>query len=217
VECDPAKKPDTTQACGCKDKGTQTRTVTCNTVSGAWNTPSAWGDCSISDKCECDNATKPPESQACSECGIQTRTVICDDSGNWTQPAFGNCIGQKSESEKCGSGYSEYANKYRLCNNNVWGNWDMSHCTIDVCFNNIAHGGVTFKIGILGPNDDKGDPALPYTMDVINTLCIDKDSYGNPLEPNKFYNVYYMITYAGGFPGIIHSGTISNGQVWNIQ
>ena len=63
---------NSTQACGCNNGGTQTRT--CDTTTGTWST---WSSCSISDACEC---TETPEatSQACNTCGTQTRTVTCN-------------------------------------------------------------------------------------------------------------------------------------------
>ena len=75
-----------TQACGCKNGGTQTRT--CDTTTGTW---SAWSTCSIADTCSC-TAAKPSTSQTCNSCGTQTRTVTCNTTtGEWVAGAWGTC------------------------------------------------------------------------------------------------------------------------------
>lgn len=75
-----------TQACGCKNGGTQTRT--CDTTTGTW---SAWSACSISDSCEC-KGTQPASSQSCNTCGIQTRPITCNSAtGEWVPGEWGAC------------------------------------------------------------------------------------------------------------------------------
>ena len=81
-----------TQACGCKGMGVQTRT--CNTTTGQW---SAWGACSISDACECTDP-QPASSQTCNICGTQTRTVTCNTAtGQWDTSAWTQCDKEESE------------------------------------------------------------------------------------------------------------------------
>ena len=83
-----AARPSNTQACpnGC---GVQTRTVTCNTSTGVWETGAWSGAC----ECSC-SGVAPANSQPCSNgCGTQTRTVDCDTStGEWVTGAWtGEC------------------------------------------------------------------------------------------------------------------------------
>ncbi|WP_432634731.1 type IV pilin protein [Candidatus Avelusimicrobium sp.] len=83
-----------TQACGCKNGGTQTRT--CDTTTGTW---SAWGDCSIADTCEC-TGKKPSTSETCNKCGTRKRTVTCDaTTGEWKKGDWGSC--SKTSSSQC--------------------------------------------------------------------------------------------------------------------
>ena len=84
-----------TQACGCKNGGTQTRT--CDTTTGTW---SAWSACSISDSCAC-TGTQPASSQECNSCGTQTRTVTCDSTtGEWVPGDWGTCSKTVAECTK---------------------------------------------------------------------------------------------------------------------
>ena len=95
TECSAGEEPDntpktcegsSTQACGCKNGGTQTRT--CDTTTGTW---SAWSACSISDSCEC-KGTQPASSQSCNTCGIQTRPITCNSAtGEWVPGEWGAC------------------------------------------------------------------------------------------------------------------------------
>ena len=75
-----------TEACGCKNGGTRTRT--CDTTTGIW---SGWSACSIADTCEC---TDPQEttSRSCNSCGTQTRTATCNTAtGKWNYSSWGTC------------------------------------------------------------------------------------------------------------------------------
>ena len=75
-----------TEACGCKNGGTRTRT--CDTTTGIW---SGWSACSIADTCEC-TGTQPSSSQTCNSCGTQTRTVTCNvATGEWVPGEWGTC------------------------------------------------------------------------------------------------------------------------------
>ena len=95
AECAAGEEPDntpktcegsSTQACGCKNGGTQTRT--CDTTTGTW---SAWSSCSIADSCECEG-TQPISSQSCNTCGTQTRTITCNSAtGEWVLGSWGEC------------------------------------------------------------------------------------------------------------------------------
>ncbi len=95
TECAANDEPDntpkscsgsSTQACGCKNGGTQTRT--CDTTTGTW---SAWSTCSISDTCSC-TGTKPSTTQTCNSCGTQTRTITCNTAtGEWVPGNWGTC------------------------------------------------------------------------------------------------------------------------------
>ena len=79
-----------TQACGCLNKGTQTRT--CDTSTGTWG---AWSACSISNICDCTqvSGSKPTtETQECNGCGTQTRSYTCDtNTGSWVVGAWSAC------------------------------------------------------------------------------------------------------------------------------
>lgn len=93
-----------TQACGCLNKGTQTRT--CDTTTGKWG---AWGACSISDVCDCTQVSGPQpeaESQACNGCGTQTRSYSCNTStGAWVAGSWSECDKTKEEcSRECEDG-----------------------------------------------------------------------------------------------------------------
>ncbi len=85
-----------TQACGCQNKGTQSRT--CNTTTGEW---SDWGACSVSDECEC-TGTKPDAIQDCNTCGTQMRSVTCDTTtGEWKTGEWGMCSKTVEECNPC--------------------------------------------------------------------------------------------------------------------
>ncbi len=106
-------RPSNTQSCsnGC---GTQTRTVTCNTSTGVWETGAWSGDCS----CEC-TGTKPTETQSCNTCGTQTRTVTCDTStGQWVPGDWSTCSKTQQECDEenkeededcCAEGVTDFA------------------------------------------------------------------------------------------------------------
>ncbi len=106
-------RPSNTQSCsnGC---GTQTRTVTCNTSTGVWETGAWSGDCS----CEC-TGTKPTETQSCNSCGTQTRSVNCDTStGEWVPGAWSQCSktqqecdeeNKEEEEDCCAAGVTDFA------------------------------------------------------------------------------------------------------------
>ena len=106
-------RPSNTQSCsnGC---GTQTRTVTCNTSTGVWETGAWSGDCS----CEC-TGTKPTETQSCNSCGTQTRSVNCDTStGEWVPGAWSQCSKTQQECDEenkeededcCAEGVTDFA------------------------------------------------------------------------------------------------------------
>ena len=106
-------RPSNTQSCsnGC---GTQTRTVTCNTSTGVWETGAWSGDCS----CEC-TGTKPTETQSCNSCGTQTRSVNCDTStGEWVPGAWSQCSktqqecdeeNKEEEEDCCAEGVTDFA------------------------------------------------------------------------------------------------------------
>ena len=122
-----------TQACGCQNKGTQSRT--CNTTTGEW---SSWGACSISDACEC-TGTKPAASQECNKCGTQTRTVTCDTTtGTWKTGSWGTCSKTQAQctvtctgasSRACGCdalfALAKKGTQTRTCDTTTgqWGSW----------------------------------------------------------------------------------------------
>ena len=90
-----AARPSNTQTCsnGC---GTQTRTVSCNTSTGQWETGAWSGSC----ECEC-SGVKPTETQVCNDCGTQTRTVECDTStGDWVASAWSSCSKTQQECDE---------------------------------------------------------------------------------------------------------------------
>ncbi|WP_428041201.1 prepilin-type N-terminal cleavage/methylation domain-containing protein, partial [Candidatus Avelusimicrobium fimicolum] len=104
-ECSAGEVPDntpktcegsSTQACGCKNGGTRTRT--CDTTTGTW---SAWSACSIADSCEC-KGVQPASFQSCNTCGTQTRPITCNSAtGEWVPGEWGAC--DKTAAE-CNSG-----------------------------------------------------------------------------------------------------------------
>ena len=108
-----AARPSNTQTCsnGC---GTQTRTVSCNTSTGQWETGAWSGSC----ECEC-SGVKPTETQVCNDCGTQTRTVECDTStGDWVASAWSTCSktqqecdeeNKEEEEDCCAEGVTDFA------------------------------------------------------------------------------------------------------------
>ena len=105
TECSAGEEPDntpktcegpSTQACGCKNGGTQTRT--CDTATGTW---SAWSACSIADSCEC-KGILPASFKFCNTCGTQTRTITCNSAtGEWVSGEWGAC---DKTAEECNTG-----------------------------------------------------------------------------------------------------------------
>ena len=119
----PTQTQPTSQACG--TNGTQTRTCTPSCGGG---TCGAWTTC-VATTC---TGTQPVASQACTNCGTQTRNVTCDTTtGNWVSGQWSSCVGSKTIGDTCGEGYT--GNKTRTCTNDVWGNWDSSGCVALVC------------------------------------------------------------------------------------
>ena len=121
AECSANDEPDntpktcsgsSTQACGCNNGGTQTRT--CDTTTGAW---SAWSTCSIADTCEC-TGPQPASSQTCNSCGTQTRTITCNSAtGEWVPGNWGTCSKTVAECNKkdCPDGKVADANGNCVC------------------------------------------------------------------------------------------------------
>jgi len=119
-----------TQACGCQNKGTQSRT--CNTTTGEW---SDWSACTISDACECTGEKK--DRQACTAgntCGFETRTATCDAStGEWKYGTWNtsSCAAKPDpETQDCGEDYTGTLTRNAECKDGVWvwGNW-TGKCT----------------------------------------------------------------------------------------
>jgi hypothetical protein len=91
----------TSQSCGCNNKGTQTRTVTCNTTTGIWNEPEDWGDCTIGESCGCNENDRPKESILKCGCGknkgTMNSTISCDETtGKWTRK-WSKCLDDKGK------------------------------------------------------------------------------------------------------------------------
>ncbi len=122
-----------TQACGCQNKGTQSRT--CNTTTGEW---SDWSACSISDSCECTGEKK--ERQACTAgntCGFETRTATCDvTTGEWKYGAWNTsaCAAKPETTKECDAGYTGTQTRSVTCTNGSWvmGDW-QGECTAASC------------------------------------------------------------------------------------
>ena len=118
-----------TQACGCKNGGTQTRT--CDTTTGTW---SAWSSCSISDTCSCDAKKKPSTSETCNSCGTRKRTVTCDaTTGEWKTGSWGSCSKTTSQCSGGGggsssSGYAQYATFYMFSDGGYYYSGDSALC-----------------------------------------------------------------------------------------
>ncbi|MDR0734138.1 MAG: prepilin-type N-terminal cleavage/methylation domain-containing protein, partial [Elusimicrobiota bacterium] len=136
TSCDEEDKPQESQVCGCNNEGTQTRSVTCDTITGNWNDPESWGACSISDECECPGDANV----ACGNCGTRTRT--CNTAtGEWNDD--GACTG----GGECEAGTQEEIEETIIdCNGDTftipwsrtcgsscsWGNWEnLAVCSDD--------------------------------------------------------------------------------------
>ncbi len=108
-----------TQACGYNNSGTQSRTCP-ESCSSECNT--SWSSCTGQ---SCNQSTKPASTQNCANCGQKTQSVTCEN-GSWKASGFGACVGSKTDTQACDSGYS--GNKTRTCTNDVWGAWNTSSC-----------------------------------------------------------------------------------------
>ncbi len=108
-----------TRNCGYNNSGTQTRTCP-ESCSSECST--SWSSCSGQ---SCNEGTKPASTQNCANCGQKTQSVTCEN-GTWKASGFGACIGSKTETQACDSGYT--GNKTRTCTNDVWGAWNTSTC-----------------------------------------------------------------------------------------
>lgn len=115
-----------TRACGCLNKGTQTRT--CDTSTGTW---SGWSACSISDACDCTSVSGPKpasESRDCNECGTQTSSYTCNASnGTWTETWSACSVSSSSECAqdcpdgKTWNGTACVCNSTAACENKIVG------------------------------------------------------------------------------------------------
>ena len=115
-----------TRACGCLNKGTQTRT--CDTSTGTW---SGWSACSISDACDCTSVSGPKpasESRDCNECGTQTSSYTCNASnGTWTETWSACSVSSSSECAqdcpdgKTWNGTACVCNSTTACENKIVG------------------------------------------------------------------------------------------------
>ena len=156
-----------TQACGCNNGGTQTRT--CDTTTGTW---SAWSTCSISDTCEC---TETPEatSQTCNSCGTQTRTATCNTAtGKWNYSSWGTCSKTQREcdcqnppageasSQACPDGYSGTQTRTWNASACAWSDWSDT-CT-DSC---QEHYSMPTGTGILASDTCDGDAKNMFYCD----------------------------------------------------
>ncbi len=111
-----------TKNCGYNNSGTQSRTCP-ESCSSECNT--SWSSCSGQ---TCNEGTKPDTTQNCANCGQKTQSVTCEN-GSWKASGFGACVGSKTDTQACDSGYT--GNKTRTCTNDVWGTWNTSTCTKD--------------------------------------------------------------------------------------
>ena len=183
AECSADEKPDntpktcegpSTQACGCKNGGTQTRT--CDTTTGTW---SAWSACSISDSCEYE-CTDPQEaiSQTCNTCGTQTRTATCNTAtGEWNYSSWGTCSRTQREcdcqnppageasSRACPDGYTGTQTRTWNATACAWSDWSGT-CT-DSCVENYSMPNGT---GMLTTDTCNGDAKSMF-------FCEDNPSY----------------------------------------
>ncbi len=108
-----------TRNCGYNNSGTQTRTCP-ESCSSECST--SWSSCSGQ---SCNQSTKPDTTQNCANCGQKTQSVTCEN-GTWKASGFGACVGSKTDTQACDSGYT--GNKTRTCTNDVWGTWNTSTC-----------------------------------------------------------------------------------------
>ncbi|MDR0645837.1 MAG: prepilin-type N-terminal cleavage/methylation domain-containing protein [Elusimicrobiota bacterium] len=95
--CVEAEKPETEEACGCKNGGKKRREAQCTEAAGttnaSWSEPD-WGECSISDECTCDDTKKPELTRYCgNKCGKESGTAECNSTmGKWKDVVWsGTC------------------------------------------------------------------------------------------------------------------------------
>jgi hypothetical protein len=91
---------------------------------------------------------------------------------------------------------------------------------ITVCFNNMAHGGHTYLIAISDGSSKIGNLSSDnrsYLLDIADTLSISYDMQGNPLEPNKYYEIYYSTNFRDSLPSLLYEGTLTNNiPCWDL-
>ena len=115
-----------TQSCGCKNGGTQTRT--CDTSTGTW---SGWSACSISDACSCEGEKPGDKEQNCNDCGTQTASYSCNTSnGQWVLGSWSACsVSDASECKKeCPAGKVWDGNQC-VCENSKEKEWCVFEVT----------------------------------------------------------------------------------------
>ncbi len=125
---------ESTQACGCQNRGTQTRT--CNTTSGTW---SSWSACSEPDECTCTgDATRECTCSDGGTGGTQTRT--CDTTtgtwGNWSECAgctTPQCTTDVTEPCTPLGGAENCGTQTHYCNNGRWNGYSACRKTSLEC------------------------------------------------------------------------------------
>ena len=133
----------------CGNGGTRSRTCTPSCDGGDCG---EWGLCGSQ---TCDPALKPSETKACEYCGIQTRTVTCNqNTGVWTSGEWGNCTNKgvcssgTTEEQTCQ--FSTTVKNTRTCSAAcTWGAWTG-------CPNRE-------KCPTTCPNGQQRDTAITYT------------------------------------------------------
>ncbi len=110
-----------TKPCGSGFSGTMTRTCS-NNAWGEFDTSGCVGTLK-----ECDWANKPDIEQPCPNCGVRRQTLECNkQTGQWIPSGFGTCVGTKTQSKDCPSGYT--GTQTNTCTDDVWAGWDTSRC-----------------------------------------------------------------------------------------
>lgn len=175
-------KPVSSQACsnGC---GTQTRSVSCNTTTGQWETGIWTGDCT----CSC-TGTKPESQQTCNGCGVQTRTVACDTStGAWTSGEWGSC---SKTAEECGEKTEHYECHWTLVE--CYDKFPTPRENMDYLRNKwVSSDDIYHEVSAWGPGPDLNTCGSLQEYAAQAQASADKNAAGIEDEMPTHYCLYY--------------------------
>lgn len=170
---------ESTRACGCLGKGTQTRS--CDTSAGVWG---AWGACSTNDACDCTavSGAKPATSQSCNTCGTQTRSVTCNTAtGEWKTASWGSCSmtaaqcsgGTSPDKDACDVDFSRYTGRWRACCSGkpVSNRACYQTCTSKDTAWNPGTGGTTYQWVVTGGSCSSGGSGFANGISCTGYSC----------------------------------------------